>query len=154
MRGKAPRVVTVTDKEARELRSNHIYKCMSVVTEAEMYELRRRHVARALIPFDEAKAIRVAHIAKVEPELMLRLRLCRESLNLMEQHRVEFGLEDIPERIILKLDKVVAEPDNNKARDYARRAWKSMEIHCLAAWATGWSDGPRRVDTQVTSRYT
>jgi hypothetical protein len=37
---------------------------------------------------------------------------------------------------------VVMEKDDDKARDLAHRAWKCMEMHCLAAWARGRAPGP------------
>jgi hypothetical protein len=81
-------------------------------------------------------------LSKVDPSVVYRLKLRREFLLLVERDREYYGLDEVPERILLKLDKVVTEKDDAKARDLARRAWKSMEICCLAAWARGRTPGP------------
>jgi hypothetical protein len=133
---------SVTREEAVELRANHVAVSMTTLTDSEMRVLRRLHVIRVKVPRAEARQLRTDHLSKVEPSVIYRLQLCRDYTALMERDCAYYGVDEIPERVILKLDKVLGEKDDTKAREFAHRAWKSMEMFCLAAWARGRAPGP------------
>lgn len=133
---------SITKQEAEDLRQDHITKCLPSLTESEMCSLRHLHVMRTLVPLTDAVELRGGHLSKIEPAVLFRLQLCRDSLVLMERDRVYYGVDEIPERVVLKLDKVIVEKDDEKARGFAHHAWKCMEMHCLAAWARGKAPGP------------
>lgn len=133
--------MVVSPLEAAVLRRAHIVSCLPVVYLTEASVLRRSHLFRLLVK--RYMPLRVSHLAKVKPGVLLRSRLCHDAVLLMERDRAKYRVdEEIPERIILKLNKVREEPDPLKAAEYARRAWKSMEIHCLYLWSIKRVPGP------------
>jgi len=102
-------------------------------------DLRRIHMAEVSSRDQHSLhvALRAAHIARLDPEIVLRAGIINKAVEQIEHLQIYYDGTGIPERILHKLEAVKSESDLVKLLPIAEKAVGSMLIHMLALWSRG-----------------